>query len=27
MDGLEATQAILEEFPDARIIVLTRSGG
>jgi len=23
MDGLEATRAILEEFPDARIIVLT----
>ncbi len=27
MDGLEATQAILEEFPDARIIVLTTYAG
>jgi DNA-binding NarL/FixJ family response regulator len=27
MDGLEATQAILEEFPDARIIVLTTYSG
>jgi len=27
MDGLEATHAILEEFPDARIIVLTTYAG
>ena len=27
MDGLEATRAILEEFPDARIIVLTTYAG
>ncbi|MDB4915712.1 MAG: response regulator receiver, partial [Gemmatimonadetes bacterium] len=27
MDGLSATRAILEEFPDARIIVLTTYDG
>ncbi len=27
MDGLSATRAILDEFPDARIIVLTTYGG
>ena len=27
MDGLAATRAILEEFPDARVIVLTTYGG
>jgi DNA-binding NarL/FixJ family response regulator len=27
MDGLEATHAILEEFPDARIVVLTTYAG
>lgn len=27
MDGLEATRAILEEFPDARIVVLTTYAG
>jgi two-component system, NarL family, response regulator len=27
MDGLAATRAILEEFPDARVVVLTTYGG